>query len=72
MTIKVTTDVFCNVCGNWVHGLVDFDKQAQMARDIARDQGWITQRRDGKLVDLCPNCQETLKDAKSELSDPES
>lgn len=54
--IRVTTDVFCDECGNWsTHGTSSKAEPAS-AREGARSRGWRTTRRDRRLVDLCPPC----------------
>lgn len=58
MVVRVTTDVFCDECGDWVHGTISNEKQAIFARAVAREQGWIVRRRPGRMVDICPRCQE--------------
>lgn len=35
-----------------------FADSAKEARKLARADGWIQSRRKGKLVDICPGCQE--------------
>ena len=59
--IRVTTDVFCDDCGNWVHGGVSNEKDATSARRIARELGWVVRRRPGRMVDICPGCQKGEK-----------
>ena len=55
--IRVTTDVFCDECGNWVHGQVGREKRVTRACQIAADQDWIVKRQNGQVVDICPECQ---------------
>lgn len=57
MSITITTDVFCNICSNWEHGVSTDKAKIRLAREIAHEGGWITKRRDGKLKDFCPECQ---------------
>lgn len=57
MSLTYTCDVFCDRCGNWVHG-VTTNKATGLARPAlaeAKKQGWS---RDVKstLTDLCPKC----------------
>lgn len=59
MSIVVTTDVFCDICGNWVEGCVGGSKpQARLARRAAKKTGWLRCRSpfDGHLIDVCPGC----------------
>ena len=57
MTVKVTTDIFCDFCPNWTHGCVSWKEQRRKARNISHNDGWKTARIAGKTVDMCPNCQ---------------
>ena len=57
MSIRVTTDVFCDLCGNWQEGTTDKEVQAAYARQVAAKRGWRTVRRDRKLIDICPTCR---------------
>jgi len=58
MSLTVTTDVFCDLCNSWVHGVSGRDyKDAKNARKCAKIEGWITKYKDRKLIDVCPGCQ---------------
>ncbi|MFF7485597.1 hypothetical protein ACFZBC_08875 [Streptomyces luteogriseus] len=60
MTIAVYRRLWCDgrdnegPCGNW-HGTAEFNGEttAQIRRS-ARVDGWTRRRRNGRLVDLCP------------------
>lgn len=57
MTIIYTADVFCDRCGNWIHGCVS-ERNTGLARPAlkaAKNEGWS---RDVKstYLDLCPKC----------------
>lgn len=57
MTVRYTADVFCDRCGNWMHGAVS-DKPTGLATPAlkaAKREGWS---RDVKSIymDLCPLC----------------
>ena len=52
MALVITTDVFCDGCGNWVHGVTGNRVRARPARETAATKGWV--RRRGQ--DLCPSC----------------
>ena len=57
MTVRYTADVFCDKCGNWIHGAVG-DKPAGLARKavkVAKAEGWSRSTR-SILPDLCPPC----------------
>jgi hypothetical protein len=58
--IRVTTDVFCDLCGNWIHGGVYLKEARKVARKKSREAGWITRKSGGKTVDLCPGCQDVV------------
>ena len=57
MSIVITTDVFCDKCGNWVFGATGSKPYARFARYRARLAGWVRRRsQNGKMIDICPNC----------------
>lgn len=60
MAIRVTTDVFCDDCGCWVHGGVSHRIAAKDARSVAAKEGWVYKLRirdeGNKMVDLCSEC----------------
>lgn len=57
MSIVITTDVFCDGCSQWAHGVVGNSVQATKARVVvARYNGWHRHVIDGKHKDYCPNC----------------
>ena len=62
MSITITTDVFCDCCGEWTAGTTGPDQNSRGARELARMAGWIRTRDksrfDGETVDLCPECQD--------------
>lgn len=56
--IRVSTDIFCDVCGNWAHGTVGDKVDARKTRETAKYNGWergwsYTKR---KYIDYCPTC----------------
>ena len=56
--IRVTTDVFCDKCGNWVNvDLGAWELGRRKARRKVRKLGWTVRRQNNKIVDLCPECQ---------------
>ena len=59
MSITVSTDVFCDVCGCWDHGTTGpkVDK-TQALKSVKVNYGWTTRKVGGKLTDLCPNCKD--------------
>lgn len=66
MSITVTTDVFCDVCSEWIEGVsaATYGNVAGQARGIAYAQGWRRIKLNGKLSDVCPRC---LKRSVAEL-----
>ena len=59
MSITVTTDVFCDLCGDWHSGVSGTKPQAKDARRSAKHFGWIYKKDevDGEMQDICPKCQ---------------
>ena len=57
MSITITTDVFCDLCGDWTHGAVGVKILAKEARRASLRAGWTN--RGGK--DICPNCNGNQK-----------
>lgn len=61
MTMALYRRLWCDgtgegPCGSW-HGLAEFNgEEATRIRRSARIDGWVRRRRDGRLVDLCPEC----------------
>ena len=53
MAVRTYTDVFCDVCGNFVHG-GSFTSIARV-RKLAAAEGWHTARYQGKVRDFCPH-----------------
>lgn len=58
MSFTITTDVFCDICSDWVHGTVSWRVEKAKAWKTAKFKGWI--KKDGKMI--CPLC--TKKQAK--------
>lgn len=50
--IRITTDVFCDICGNWEHGLVSHKAETRKARKEVKKKSWIYS--DNK--DFCYDC----------------
>ena len=69
MTVKITTDVFCDCCRNWVHGTVWLEPERRQARRLAHELGWITCRSvgGGPMLDICPGCQEAGREPLTKL-----
>ena len=58
MSITITTDVFCDICGNWIFGVTGPRASARSARRRVKDNGWIRRRLpNGKMIDVCPHCK---------------
>lgn len=56
MSITVTTDVFCDQCGDWVFGIASHKIENKKARLNAKKQGWLRI----KNQDICPSCKEKI------------
>ena len=56
--IRVTTDLACDRCGCWEHGISSHRVETRWVRAELRKRGWRTRRRDGRVEDLCPKCVE--------------
>lgn len=53
--------LFCDVCGaNWCDG-GEADLKPTERRRLARREGWSRRRREGELLDLCPDCSPPTK-----------
>ena len=52
MSVTISTDVFCDRCGNWTSGTTGSRPQIQEARRIAKGRGWKV----GRTEDVCPDC----------------
>lgn len=57
MSITVTTDVFCDDCGHWIHGPSTYKAEPMGARLWAKKAGWVRRKVNGALVDLCAKCK---------------
>lgn len=57
MTVRVTTVLECDECGK--DGPEQFGKVAMInwVRMVARNFGWTTNVKQGKKVDICPDCK---------------
>lgn len=59
MSIVITTDVFCDLCGNWIHGALGPTPNARGARRKAKANGWDRRHvSGGGVIDICPGCRE--------------
>lgn len=69
MTIKLTSDVFCDIggrrCEYWIHGTVSTKPRKAKARTRARAAGWgyVYDNETSMWIDVCPHC---LKDLQGE------
>lgn len=57
--IRVTTDIFCDKCGNWVNvDLGPWEMKRREARRKVRKLGWVVKHPENqKIIDVCPGCQ---------------
>lgn len=57
MSATVSTDIFCDNCPDWIHGVTGPRQDMDKARAVAAAVGWTRHRLGrGRLVDLCPDC----------------
>jgi len=64
MGLLVTTDIDCDFCPDWAHGVVAHRVQKRRARETAHKAGWITRRgKNGRTVDVCPSCLKKFRQA---------
>jgi hypothetical protein len=56
MSISVTTDVFCDKCNNWEHGVTGNRVKSRLARNAVKQKGWTKHIGSGSIIDLCPHC----------------
>lgn len=72
MSLSITTDVFCDVCCDWVNGLTtaSYGNVAGKARATAYQGGWRRVKIKGKLRDLCPKCMDKpISELEAQLSE---
>ena len=60
MSITITTDVFCEMCTEWVFGAVGSEADIHAARRNAKKQGWFYIKHNGYMIDVCPTCKQEL------------
>lgn len=56
MSATITTDIFCDVCGDWIHGASLRKEAVAFARRKAKESGWVYRLVDGEYKDICPEC----------------
>lgn len=57
MTVRLTHDVFCDGCGNWVHCFTSGAPMIRRARKMAQDSGFVYRHVKGEgYKDFCPKC----------------
>lgn len=61
MSVSITTDIFCDGCNCWEHGLTGVKMQSVEARKIASGKGWTKKRGNGTIEDYCPECSKNMK-----------
>ena len=62
--ITVTTDICCDYCEECECGGTTHKVQIREMRKEAHRWGWMTLKRKGRLVDLCPDCAKEYKEGK--------
>jgi hypothetical protein len=62
LALSYQCDCFCDRCGNWQAGAVQYGTAnglGRLALEIAKKEGWKRQRKeDGAYEDVCPQCLE--------------
>lgn len=63
MSVSVTTDVFCDYCNNWEHGVTGNRAKAREARKEVSFKGWTRIWENSRMcfLDCCPQCREDLE-----------
>ena len=65
MTVRYTADVFCDNCGDWVHGTVSHKPTglARPALEVAKNAGW-SRHNASDYLDLCPTCLQDYQEGR--------
>ena len=64
MSITVTTDIFCDLCQEWKHGVSlsrSIKSASRFTRKSAKENGWVYKKIDNRMRDICPDCQRKMK-----------
>jgi len=58
MSIVISTDVSCEICGNWIHGTTGSKIEIREARRVAKADGWTRSPSPftGERCDMCKDC----------------
>lgn len=56
MSLSVTTDVWCDRCGNWTTGVSSYKVEAKQARRNVAVIGWERIKVGYEFQDVCPTC----------------
>lgn len=59
MSVRITTDVFCDTCGLWQHGCVSHKAHIREAQQAAKKAGWTFKR---NADCTCPKCNGSKPD----------
>ena len=64
MSVRAYFDVWCDIegprCRGWCEQATAMEYEGrQKARWRAKREGWVVIQRDGKRLDVCPNCAAT-------------
>jgi hypothetical protein len=55
MTARITTDIFCDVCGQWEHGATSDRPERRLSRAELKKIGWrFIRGPEGEWIDVCP------------------
>lgn len=56
MNTTITTDIFCDICHDWICGVTGIEPHIKQARKVAKQNGWTRRRVNGRMLDLCTKC----------------
>ena len=58
MSVRITTDIFCDQCSNWEHGVTCDAPDIKSTRKALKKLGWTYKlnTEEGYYEDLCPAC----------------
>lgn len=66
MGILTQYNLSCDKCAWWEEGGTAYRSQIKKMRAVLKQLGWARIRENGKLIDLCPACNEKRKSGEDE------
>jgi len=61
MSIRISNDIFCDLCCEWIPGIVSDRVLIKRTRDVAKRLGWVSVRIKGRWKDYCPECAKKIE-----------